>query len=405
MKNRLIAVDDDPAILELIEIALEGQDFEIIYASNGKEALDLYLKDPTLVILSDLSMPEMDGRELMLKVFESGHKPVFLMLTSETDLNNAIELFKQGIHDYIRKPFKDAELINTLEKAFELSELRIINKNIQEEREIRIESQLNWNLYKENLIKRDLDKIDSSLMSNINTSLFQGAGLGNLNALINLISKSSKFENGGYFIENDLYEILQENVQYSNRLLNMIGDINLVINTDLPKSEISISELHLLIEGNIKEISKYARIKSNTLVVAKNTFTSNPKKILINPEYFKKAVLELLYNAFKFSEAGSKIYILYEIVKNSFQISFLNTPDSKNEIGETYQNLIFEPFFRISHFIHESFPTLDSGLGLCYVEKIIRNHKGNIRALNIKNYLEKTDRLLVDFCIEIPFAL
>ncbi|MBP6740780.1 MAG: response regulator [Leptospiraceae bacterium] len=113
MKNRLIAVDDDPAILELIEIALEDTNFEIISATNGKEALDLYLKDPSLVILSDLKMPEIDGKELMQKVFESGYKPVFIMLTSETDVNNVIELFKLGIHDYIIEPFNDLEYLVT----------------------------------------------------------------------------------------------------------------------------------------------------------------------------------------------------------------------------------------------------------------------------------------------------
>ena len=257
MKNRLIAVDDDPAILELIEIALEDTNFEIISATNGKEALDLYLKDPSLVILSDLKMPEIDGKELIQKVFESGYKPVFIMLTSETDVNNVIELFKLGIHDYIIKPFNDLELISRLENAFELAELRIINKNIEAEREIRTEAQLNWNLYKENLIKKDNDKIDSNLMSNINNSLFQGSGIGNISTLIEMISMSSKLEKDGYLIDKRHYELLLENVKFSNRLLTMVEDINRVINTDLPKNEIFIGELYTLIEKNVREVFKY----------------------------------------------------------------------------------------------------------------------------------------------------
>ena len=58
-------------------------------------------------------MPEIDGKELMQKVFESGYKPVFIMLTSETDVNNVIELFKLGIHDYIIEPFNDLEYLVT----------------------------------------------------------------------------------------------------------------------------------------------------------------------------------------------------------------------------------------------------------------------------------------------------
>jgi K+-sensing histidine kinase KdpD len=114
-----------------------------------------------------------------------------------------------------------------------------------------------------------------------------------------------------------------------------------------------------------------------------------------------------LFSAFKFSEPGSKIYILFEILKDNFHISILNTPEKdtkeQNGIPPEYQNIIFEPFFRISRLVYDKYPTLDFGLGLCHVEKIIRNHKGNIRTVNLKNSLENTGRVLIDFNIEIPF--
>jgi K+-sensing histidine kinase KdpD len=181
-----------------------------------------------------------------------------------------------------------------------------------------------------------------------------------------------------------------------------------VINTDLPKKEVSIKELYMIIEAAVNEVSEYRKVRGNSIIIAENTPTTNTKTLNINTDFFKKAIQELLFNAFKFSEAGSKIYILFEILKESFQISFLNTPDSKsnkqNGIGQEYHNIIFEPFFRISRYVFEAYPTLDSGLGLCYVEKIIRNHKGNIRVLNLKNYLEKNNQVLIDFSLEIPFA-
>jgi CheY-like chemotaxis protein len=405
MKNRVLVVDDEPAILELIEIALEDQNFEMISASNGREAFELFKKEPTLVILSDLNMPDMDGRELLLSLFEIGYKPIFLMLTSETDLNIVIDLFKNGIYDYIMKPFNPKELVNRLEKAFEIAELRSMKKNIQNERDIRIESLLNWNVYKENLIKRDSDKVDSNLMTNMNTSLFQGAGIGNLSSIFSLIQKSTSPEIKGYIIDEDVYNLLLENVQYSNRLLNMIGEINKMINDDLQKKVFSISELHSIVESCVDTLANYKRIHKQTIVVAKDTYSSNTKRLLLNEEYIRKAILELLYNACKFSLPDSKIYVLYEIVKENFHISFLSTPNDKNQIGEKYQNVIFEPFFRISHYIYDAFPTLDCGLGLCFVEKLIRNHNGNIRFTNIKNNLENSNRQLADFCVELPLAV
>ncbi|MCZ8154954.1 MAG: response regulator [Leptospira sp.] len=405
MKHKVLVVDDEPGIMELIEIALEDQNFEIISASNGKEALQFFKKEPTLVILSDLNMPDMDGRELLLNIQESGYSPVFIMLTSETDVNTVIDLFKKGIYDYIMKPFNPKELVNRLEKAFELAELRSMKENIQKERDIRIESMLNWNIYKENLIKRDSDKVDSNLMTNMNTSLFQGAGIGNLSSIFSLIQKSTSPEIKGYVIDEDVYNLLLENVQYSNKLLDMVGEINKAINVPLPKKECSIDQLHTIIERSVDAVAVLKRLHKHNIVLAKNIYSSNPKRLFLNEEYIEKAILELLYNAFKFSEPNTKIYILYEIVKENFLISFLSTPNDRNLIGDKYQNVIFEPFFRISHYIYDSFPTLDCGLGLCFVEKIIRNHEGNIRFSNIKNNLEDSNRLLADFCIELPLKI
>ncbi len=402
MKHKLLVVDDDPGILELIGIALENENFEVLTANNGKEALEVFLKDPTLVILSDLNMPEMDGRELLLAVLETEFKPIFVMLTSVTELQTVIDLFQHGIYDYIVKPFKENELVNRLEKAFEIAELRKMKENIQKERDMRIESLLNWNVYKEKIIRRDSDQVDSNLMTNMNTSLFQGAGIGNLSSIFSLIKKSPSQDTNSYIIEEDVYNLLFENVQYSNKLLNMIGEINKVINEELPKKDLSLDQVYSIVDKTVLDLINHQSIHKNTIVVAKNKHSSNPKRISLNEEYFKKAILELLYNAFKFSDKGSKIYILFEIVKENFLISILNTPNDQNLIGEKFQNVIFEPFFRISYYIFDTFPTLDCGLGLCFVEKLIKNHNGNIRYTNLKNHLENSKKMLADFCIELP---
>ncbi|MBP9887384.1 MAG: response regulator [Leptospiraceae bacterium] len=405
--NKLLIVDDDSIILEVLQGILTKANYEIIATSSPNEAYEIFTQDPTLVAVLDLNMTEMSGKDLMLKFFEAGYKPIVIILTAETDIKTAVELFKSGAHDYIVKPFNSTELTSRVAKAFEFAELKLINENIQKEREIRLEHQLNWNLFKENLIKKDSDKVDSGLMTNINTSLIQGAGLGTLTPLVEMIQNSSQLEGEHYLVKKELLEMLFENTQFSNKLIFIIGDIDYVINTELPKTKMSISQLYSVIENSIQEISEYPKVRNNTVILAKNTHSSNVRTLNINEEYFKKAIQELIYNAFKFSEVGSKIYILFEILKDNFQISFLNSPDSvskeKNGILPEYQSLIFEPFFRISRNVFENYPTLDFGLGLCYVEKIIRNHKGSIRVVNLKNYLENNNSILIDFSIEIPF--
>ncbi len=405
-QNKLLIADDDGIILEVLQGTLSKK-YDIVTTTRSKEALDLFLSDPTLVLILDLNMPEISGKDLMLQIFAAGYKPNIIFLTAENDVKTAVELFKTGAHDYLVKPFNSVELMSRVDKAFEMAELRIINENIQKERDIRIEHQLNWNLFKENLIKKDIDKSDSGLMANINSSLIQGAGLGTLAPLVQMIQSSSKLEDNHYIVEKDLMDMLFENTQFSNKLIFIIGDINYVINNDLPKESMTISDIYKIIENSIQEISGYQAVRNNVVRLSDNTFSSNTKKIKINQEYFTKAIQELLFNSFKFSEPNSKIYILFEIIKDSFHISILNTPEKdtkeQNGIPPEYQNIIFEPFFRISRLVYDKYPTLDFGLGLCYVEKIIRNHKGNIRTVNLKNSLENTGRVLIDFNMEIPF--
>lgn len=234
--NKLLIVDDDAIMIEVLKGTLAKQ-YDIVTTTTSKGALDLFLSDPTLVVILDLNMPEKSGKEIMLEIFAAGYKPIVIILTGETDIKTVVELFKIGVHDYIVKPFNSLELTNRVDKAFEIAELRIINENIQKEREVRIEHQLNWNLFKENLIKKDIDKTDSGLMANINSSLIQGAGLGTLAPLVQLIQNSSKQEGNHYIVEKELMDMLFENTQFSNKLIFIIGDIDYVINNDLPKRQ------------------------------------------------------------------------------------------------------------------------------------------------------------------------
>jgi nitrogen fixation/metabolism regulation signal transduction histidine kinase len=61
--------------------------------------------------------------------------------------------------------------------------------------------------------------------------------------------------------------------------------------------------------------------------------------------------------------------------------------------------------FRISRYVYESYPTLDFGLGLCTVDRILRNHKGKVRVSNLKNHIEPNKGVLINFTLEIPFAI
>lgn len=406
--NKILVVDDDPVILESLKNILTKAKYHVTATGNPLEAIHLYETDPTNVVISDLLMPEMSGKDFMLKLYESGHKPLVIVLTMMNDSRTIIDLFKSGAHDYIIKPFSSNELVMKVNKAYELAELRILNENMQKEREIRFEHQFNWNIFKDTTPVKKITKSDTSLIDGIKTSFLQGSGIGALVPLIEMIKKSAKVEGEDFLVKKKLLQMLFDNAEFLNRLIQAIGDIDYVINTDLPMETISVLDLHRFVEDIVQELSKFESIRSHSIVLTKLLHDSNSKTIHINKEFLKKAIHELLFNAFKFSEEGTKIFILFEVIKDHVLISILNYPDSTQKdhegIKPEYQSIIFEPFFRISRYVYESYPTLDFGLGLCTVDRILRNHKGKVRVSNLKNHIEPNKGVLINFTLEIPFA-
>jgi signal transduction histidine kinase/DNA-binding response OmpR family regulator len=107
----ILIVEDNPDVTTYICSFLK-QDYEIITAGNGKEGLELTMKELPDLIISDVMMPEMDGFELCQKLKSderTSHIPIIL-LTAKADRNSRIEGLEFGADDYISKPFEAREL-------------------------------------------------------------------------------------------------------------------------------------------------------------------------------------------------------------------------------------------------------------------------------------------------------
>ncbi|MFW9996454.1 MAG: PleD family two-component system response regulator [Candidatus Odinarchaeota archaeon] len=117
MAARILIVDDSPDILYNLEITLMCNDYEVISATNGKEALSLLASGnlPDLII-SDIMMPEIDGYEFFNEVSKNpvwNHIP-FIFLTAKSTAED-IRMGKMlGADDYITKPFKNEDLLATV---------------------------------------------------------------------------------------------------------------------------------------------------------------------------------------------------------------------------------------------------------------------------------------------------
>ena len=109
MNNKILIVDDDDRIREIIRIFLEAEGFEVFHAEDGNRALERVRKDnPDLVIL-DLMMPGLDGWTVC-KILRKETKIPIIMLTSKGEENDRVLGFDLGADDYVVKPFSPREL-------------------------------------------------------------------------------------------------------------------------------------------------------------------------------------------------------------------------------------------------------------------------------------------------------
>lgn len=124
MKNRVLVVDDEPRVRELLKIALEKSNYEVITAESGKEALDILKREKVDLVLADIMMPEMDGYELCKRIREDPklYPLRFIFVTAKTEREDELEGFKLGADDYITKPFNLKTLLARVERR--LKEVR-----------------------------------------------------------------------------------------------------------------------------------------------------------------------------------------------------------------------------------------------------------------------------------------
>lgn len=121
MKKRILIVDDEPSILETIKFHLEMNDYDILSATDGMEALKLARsKGPDLILL-DLMLPLMDGYKVckMLKMDRRYKDIPVIMLTAKAGSVDEVEGYQSGADAYIKKPFDLEALSSVVEEMLE----------------------------------------------------------------------------------------------------------------------------------------------------------------------------------------------------------------------------------------------------------------------------------------------
>ena len=114
-KLKMLVVDDESRMRKLVKDFLVRQNFEVIEAGDGEEALDCFYKDKSIaLIILDVMMPKMNGFEVCKEIRETSKVPI-IMLTAKGEESSELQGFELGVDEYISKPFSPKILVARVE--------------------------------------------------------------------------------------------------------------------------------------------------------------------------------------------------------------------------------------------------------------------------------------------------
>lgn len=175
MKARVLVVDDDPALAEMLGIVLRGEGFEPVFCADGVRAMGVFRESKPDLVLLDLMLPGMGGIDVCRAIRAESGVPI-VMLTAKSDTVDIVLGLESGADDYIVKPFSMQELVLRLRAVLRRAtpvELRLPPEWLQLRDQFRV-----WNSYAEIHLARgewrDCLEVSRSILHNCEKALSPG---------------------------------------------------------------------------------------------------------------------------------------------------------------------------------------------------------------------------------------
>lgn len=345
----ILIVDDVDANVLLLKLLISKAGYKTLTAYNGKDALDIIIKQNPDLVLLDIMMPIMDGHEVARQLKEMPDKAeipiIFLSALNSTE--DIVQGFKLGAADYVSKPFNKDELLTRINHQISLIHAkRTISSQTEE--------------LKRTILGRD--KLYSVIAHDLRSPIASIRMV--MEVLINGIQRET--------LDPDMYDLLimanrltDDSFTLLDNLLkwtkSQTGRLSTVYQDDV--------DLMNLVRGVVEVIRGVAKLKNITVNLNGNT----ARIARLDIDMAKTALRNLLSNAVKFSYDGSEVEVVIKEEENRVVIDVI---DQGAGINKEKQKLLFKAD---THFT--SFGTGNeegSGLGLLLCNEFVKRNGGEL---------------------------
>ena len=367
MEARILVIDDEESILNLVGIILENRGYTVARAKDAFEGMELVASlEPQLVIL-DYMMPGMDGMEALTRIKTNFPDTYVIMFTGKGSEEIAVELMKAGASDYILKPFNNQNLMERVENVLKIRSIEVKNRELTLEREKLLREIQSWNEELEQRIRKEseaLRKAHAEVVQSQKLATLGYLAAGMAHEIRNPLNSISLFVQ---LIKEGVED--SEKTEYIEKILQEVdrvdGTLRKLLDTaKRPRFELAEVNIEAIIQKTLDSFSPQMSTQNITL-------TYPPKKNLprlkADPGEIQQIFTNLFLNAIDEMPDGGELAI--ELDHDDHNIT-IKVSDSGKGIPEENLPNIFDPFF--------STKSRGTGMGLSLVLRIIKNYGGKI---------------------------
>lgn len=128
---KILIIDDEDVLQDVLTSLLRKEGYSTLSARSGEEGLEILQREQVDLVLLDLMLPGISGKEVLEKIRHSYPEQVIIVITAFSSIEGAIEAMRRGAFHYIPKPFKNAEVLLTIQSALEKRQLADENRNLR----------------------------------------------------------------------------------------------------------------------------------------------------------------------------------------------------------------------------------------------------------------------------------
>lgn len=131
--TKVLVVDDEPAMRQVLEIAFRRHSFEVVTAPGAKAAIEALQQNPQPfpLVITDLMMPDGSGIDVLSAAKARSVATEVIVMTAHSTVDNALDAMKKGVYDFVTKPFSPAEMLALSQKALEKNNIQLENQSLK----------------------------------------------------------------------------------------------------------------------------------------------------------------------------------------------------------------------------------------------------------------------------------